>query len=72
MVIINTKKILSQYPSVNAFCRDPDINLHPVDIQNLKKNKSGTFQENSKMYKIFRKLEKLGYVARKEVEEEVA
>ena len=62
MVIVKTDKILANYSSEASFCRA--IGLKPFELQNLKNNKSGRFDEDSKAYKNFRRLEQMGFAER--------
>lgn len=66
--------ILGDYPNVTEMLRV--FNIEMVSFQSIKKNKSGSFNamKGEKTYKAFLKLEKAGYVTRKQFKksEEVA
>lgn len=64
IIEVNKEKILKDYPSIRSFIKDYGLtNPHFYAIVNKKK---WGFQEGSKSYKVFKKMEAGGYLKRNE------
>ena len=65
MFIVDMDKIMTDYPNLASMLRD--MKIEPTTFNSIKNNKTGKFNplKGEKSYKAFQKLEKVGYIIRK-------